>query len=170
MLKQFVGNTLTMEEESNKHTDDVSSYLRKLLRSRARVRCQHESSRRSALSYSALLGVSVLATVQIISLPELSTSLMLSTVCFAVAIPFLTSTVYTDISVRKEDGKYEPTGGWALLTDPLGILASWFGLTEIFIHLWWLAGMLFTLASITALAVYLQSIWTMAKANAEVQD
>lgn len=132
-----------------------------------RERPGRESHRRSPLVYSALLGLSVVAVVQLAPLTELDLPLTVSVLCFALAVPALSATVYIIQSERRSDYAYEVETRWTFVMDLAGLLLSLMGIAGLFWHLWWVAGVLFVLSGVAALAVFAGYVRALSEANAD---
>ena len=131
-----------------------------------RKRPLRERNKRDTLVYVALLGVSVVAVVQLLSLSELGWFLSMSVLCFALSIPALAATVYIVNLSRKGEYQYEVETLWTFLMDLAGVLFSLAGIAGLFLHLWWVAGALFVLFSVAALAISVHYFAAFAEVNA----
>ncbi len=140
--------------------------LRRLPRRIVQKKPLRERDKRSTLVYSALLGVSVIAVVQLLSLEELGWFLSISVLFFALAIPALTATVYIINQSRKGEYQYEVQTLWTFLMDLAGVLFSLAGITGLFLHLWWVAGVLFVLFIAAAFAILMHYLAVFTEVNA----
>jgi len=97
--------------------------------------------------YSALLGVSVIAAIQLVSL-SLDTPLTISAYAFAVSIPLLA--IWINIQMVKADSErvFVIWGERVLLY--AGVTTSLVGLTALFWHISWVAAVLLVVSGIFA--------------------
>ena len=97
------------------------------------------------LIFTALLGMSIIAVVQIVGRTELDISLIIALYCFAVAIPFLASFIWMIDSVS--DPKKLADAWYYDFVGIIGALGALAGIGAIFWHFSKIIGVVFIVCS-----------------------
>ncbi len=127
---------------------------------------RRERDKRTTVAYSALLGVAVIAVLQLLPLAELDWPLTISTLSFAISVPALTATVYIINMSHRADYEYEVETRGTASMDVAGIVFSIVGVAGLFWHLWWAVGVLFILSLVAVFAVFMHYLWRFGEVNA----
>ena len=99
------------------------------------------------------MGVNLVITVQLLSLPSLDIPLNIALHCFALSTPFLALIVM----IHTIESCYENTIIWPFEIDfwfVLSPLVSFIGITALFWHFSWIVGALFALGAIYAFKLH----------------
>jgi hypothetical protein len=106
------------------------------------------------LTFLGLLGMSVIAVLQLITCDNMDNSLIVAAVAFSLAVPFLTVDaiiVHMEAVLKKTLAKDPPI---QIFTQFGGVLASVVGLNAIFWHFDWRIGVLFLLCCLLAIVEF----------------
>lgn len=133
-----------------------------------RYRNNEQDSKSSLVIYSALLGLSIVATIQLLQVPELDLPLTISLYAFAVNIPPLAVMI---LSIRDSlDYEYNVPFRWladmGLATGLISLLA----VVSIFWHFSWIAGVLVIVSGAVAFHVYTIYLHALKIANRGNQE
>jgi hypothetical protein len=118
------------------------------------------------LEYSALLGASVVATIQLLQVPQLGLSLLISVHSFAIAIPVLALRIYEIPESLSADAPYDFSYPWHNGMMWIGWGSSLLGLTCLFWHFSWVAGTLVVACGVFAAVNAILNAW----AAEEIQE
>jgi carbon starvation protein CstA len=103
------------------------------------------------LIFGGLIGVSVVAVIELINTTVWDRSLRLALYFFAASIPILAMSIVVD--TLKSHFKYSVTPAYMFYANLSGITLTLIGLTALFWHLSSLSAVIFFISSISALAI-----------------
>ena len=104
--------------------------------------------RNNTLISSGLIGVGVIAIVQISSINPLSKSLLVAVFCFSISIPFLAAMLW--VLAQLTDDMKAPLTGYFRTLYSFGFIFSFAGIAAVFFHFHYVVGIIFLVSSILA--------------------